>query len=760
MIARVERPADTAAFAFRLSGFDADALLVTGFDGTEGLSQLYEFRVRLCSERADIDPELTLGQAATLEIKGEFGPRYVHGIVRRFEIDEDGPGVTYYEACLVPPQWLLTRRITSRVFQKPRSGSTSVPGILSQVISDAGLPNDSLAFALSREYTEREFVVQYSESDWDFVSRLMEEEGIYYYFEHRADGVGLVVTDQKEIHMPFVDGDEETVAVPYCDPNGMMADRDFIYRVRLAGEMQIGSVTLDDFNFHRPDLELRVNSSGGRFGALSLTDYPGDYRKQAAGQLLADRRLEEQQAGARVAVMSSNVRQFFPGSTFVLTGHPSCDDEYLITAVTHKATQTQSTEGPSTGGAGLRYDAQVRVIPLAIQFRPPRVTPKSRVSGSQTAIVVGPPGEEIHTDEYGRVKVRFHWDQEARHDENASYWIRVSQGWAGGQYGMMFLPRVGQEVIVDFLEGDPDRPIITGRVFNEDHRPPYKLPGNKSISTIRTCTTPGAGGGNEVRFDDAKGDEQLLLYAQRAMHARSRGSSYESVGGNRHRRVRKNSYELVKEQKHSMVNLDLIEEINGGKHLTVGQDVKEFIDGKQHTYIAKQYNVLNGEGIWLGSDASITLWCKGNFIKLDESGVTIVGKTVKINSGGSTSIPMPDSPDVVEEPRSAATTEFGRNVRYDVEPQSPEPLDLDESAAPDGPAEPRIEKEKSWIEIELVDEAGQPVPNERYEITMPDGTTIATGSLDENGLARVAVSEPGTCQINFPALDAAAWERN
>jgi type VI secretion system secreted protein VgrG len=384
------------------------------------------------------------------------------------------------------------------------------------------------------------------------------------------------------------------------------------------------------------------------------------------------------------------------------------------------------------------------------------VTPKALVQGSQTAIVVGPKNEEIYTDEYGRVKVQFHWDRAGVYDEKSSCWIRVSQGMAGGQYGMLFLPRVGQEVIVDFLEGDPDRPIITGRVYNNDHMPSYKLPDHKTISTIRTCSSKGAKGANEIRFDDAKGKEQLFFHAQNALHLRARGSRFESVGGESHETVHKNAFELFKENKHSIVKLDLLEEVEGSKNIKVKGDVREFVEGKQTKFVSKQYNVLNSEGITFASDTSITLWVKGNFIKIDESGVTIMGKVVNINSGGSAGIPMPDGPPPAEEAKPAATTEFGHNVRYQADPDAPPQLDPLSEQPPTKDDE--NETLTSWIEIEMVDEFGQPWPNEPFDLRRPDGK-IVHGRLDAKGQARVGLPAPGVCEICFPKLDAAAWER-
>ncbi len=739
--------ASQADFTFSIGDLDASILRVTSFDGTEGLSELFEFSVELSSDAADLDLEAQLGQNCLLQIRGagdaaQPALRNVHGIAYRIERTGGGSRLTHYRISIVPQHWYLTKRHASRIFQKHNCEDMSVPGIVRKVLLEAGLPEDSFRFVLSAGHEPRDYVVQYRESDFAFISRLMEEEGIYYFFEHSHAGHCMVIGNGDAACKV----DPAAPKAAFREATGLAADSPHVFDLQERREIQTGAVSLDDFDFKRPPTELRAEAAAKRFSTLKTADFPGNYVDHRIGQRFAQIRLEEQQTGAHTLELRATVRTFKPGFRFALLEHPDdrLNGEYLVTRVHHRGQQSQSAEAEALFAPQQQYVAHAGVLPSKIQFRPARKTPRPFVRGSQTAIVVGPEAEEIYTDTYGRVKVQFHWDQQGGYDENSSCWIRVSQGLAGGSYGVMFLPRVGQEVIVDFLEGDPDRPIITGRVYNNDHMPPYALPQDKAISTIRTCSTKGAGGGNEIRFDDTKKSEQLFLHAQNALHIRTRGSRCESTGGDVHRTVGRNSHELVKEKKHTIVKLDLMEEINGSKNLKVDGDVREFFQGKQTTYVDKQYNLLNSGGIWLGSDTSITLWCKGNFIKLDAAGVTIVGKLVNINSGGSADFAEPAAPDVAEEPKPAATTRFGHNTRYSGQPQEP--------------AESQEEQETSWIEIELVDEAGRPCPSEPFEIRTPDGKTIE-GALDQKGMARVLLARPGACEICFPNLDAAAWER-
>ncbi|MEP0846982.1 MAG: type VI secretion system tip protein VgrG [Phycisphaerae bacterium] len=755
MTPSADAPASLADLRFRVAGFDTSELRVTALDGTEGIGELFSFRIRLCSEDDAIDLESMLGLPAALEIDGEHGLRRVQGIIARFERTGHGTNLTHYEAHLVPPHWLLTRRIQSRVFNGKRCPRTDVIGIVSKVLTDAGFPAEALKVATARTYETREFTVQYRESDWDFVSRLLEHEGIYGFFERHDDGCRLVLMDSKDLHEPFVPSGFE---VPYRELSGLVEESEFVFRARAAGEVQFGAVSLDDFNFRLPGKELRLTARSQRFAALEMADAPGDYQDSDRGRRLVHDRLQEQQCARHGVTMTATARGLRPGYRFTLTDHPCArlNGDYLVLSLAHRAEQPQSAEEEAGGSDGSRYEVEIRAIPADVQYRPPRVTPRPTVLGSQTAIVVGPPGEEIYTDEFGRVEVRFHWDQEAEFDAGASCWIRASQGWAGGQYGMMFLPRVGQEVIVDFLEGDPDQPIITGRVYNRDHMPPYMLPDKRTISTIRTCSSPNAGGGNEIRFDDAKGGEQLLLFAQNSMHLRSQGNRYETVGAHQHRTVQKDSYELVKENRHSWVKLDRLEQTDGNLHLRVEKDVKESVLGRKTTHVMKKYAILNSEGLVLESDTSISLKVKGNFIRIDDGGVTIMGKMVNINSGGSADTWEWDSPDTPTLPEPAATTTFGRNCTYASAPAEADALTLQDNPQP--PADDKPETLTSWIEIELVDDFGRPCRGELYIVTEPDGAE-RRGSLNEKGVARVGVKSPGLCRISFPNLDSAVWDR-
>jgi len=749
--------ASASDYDFSIAGADATHLRVTAFKGVEGISELYRFRIALASGDGDWPRDAVLGQPARLRIRGAGTERFVHGIVRRFSRTGEGVRQSRYAAELVPLHWLLTQRRGCRIFQEHNCPDMTVPGIVRKVLADAGLPAGALRFALAHDAAPREYVVQYRESEMDFISRLMEQEGLFYFFEHTADGHCMVVADSAAAHPRAADPE-----IVFRSRSGLVPERDrrVAYRIRDLREIQPGAVELDDFNFTQPQVNLRVVESADGFTALTRSDYPGEYQQESTGRDYARIRLEQQQRDRERIEMLTAARGLEPGRTFELREHPCAplNRAYLATRVVHTARQPQSGEEEAGPAPDRGYRATVQAIPATVTFRPAQRTRVPTVRGSQTAIVVGPQNEEIYTDKYGRVKVQFHWDHEGRYDEHSSCWIRVSHGAAGGQYGMLFLPRVGQEVVVDFLEGNPDRPLVTGRVYNHDQMPPYALPAEKTRSVIKTRSSLEGGGTNEIRFEDRKGHEQLLLFAQRDLHLRCEQDHVETAGRDRHVKVTRNLIERVDESRHCDVALDVRERVGGTRSLEVHGDMTETIRGNRAVQIDADAYLNAGGQVVLESASSLTLKVAGNFIRIDASGVHVVGTQVKLNCAGQTAgvgrailLLEPAGPLIAD---AAAP---GYDVRYQQDRRQQETLDV---ASSDGAGEGEdSEVLRSWIEIELVDEIGQPVPHEAYEIVAPDGETVKSGTLDAQGQARVAVRQPGTCRIRFPRLDAAAWRR-
>ncbi len=826
-----------AQIALQIGEKDPTEFLVTRYRGTEGLCQLYRFELDLVADFQPLDFDAIVGAPTCLSINAENGTRHFHGIISRFEVAGYSGNRYRFRAELVPTVWLLTHRYSSRIFQNKK-----VTEIVAEVLENGGIAGDRFEFDVKQESDPREYCVQYRETDYNFICRLMEEEGIYWCFRQTEDAHILVMTNTST-YIP-IEGDPELCFVP---PGGMVKSADHVGRFRFGQSVRPGAVVLNDFDFKNPKLKLQVSSDNGRDQSLEISDYPGEYVKQAQGSKYARIRAEELETGRKNASGQSNCSRLESGKTFKLIEHPSTDlnAEYLVTRISHQGKQSVSEgtshslgaknllqdsarraitdaarhEDPTIKGLAMGfleilnrlsagdptarrslsqwvfhagqvardlpsvaaalggnplevlsiselldgsrngdgpdvstsvYECVFECIPGNVAYRPPRVAPWPVMRGTQTARIVGPSGEEIYCDEYGRVKVQFNWDREGKFDDKSSCWIRVSQGMAAGQYGFMFLPRVGQEVIVDFIEGNPDCPIIVGRVFNADHMPPYKLPDEKSKSVIKTHSTKGGGGTNEIRFEDLKDKEQVFHHAEKDLHIRVKNDRVENIDNDRHLTVKSNKFELIKQSKHNEVKLDFNEKVGGNFSLKVEGNVGEKFGGN-HQEEASNIFLKAGSNIVVDAGSKITLKVGGSFIAISGGEIAISAASVKINSGGSPGSAPAVSPEAPETPVEADTTEPGKDTTYS---------GGEELAKAEAPKEVAGHKfVQSWIEIELVDESGMPVAGEVVEITGPDGEMLRRTTTGANGVARVLVDDPGTCQISFPNLDGEAWER-
>jgi type VI secretion system secreted protein VgrG len=379
------------------------------------------------------------------------------------------------------------------------------------------------------------------------------------------------------------------------------------------------------------------------------------------------------------------------------------------------------------------------------------------VLGSQTAIVVGPAGEEIYTDKYGRVKVQFHWDREGVYDDKSSCWIRVSHGSAGGGYGMLFLPRIGQEVIVDFLEGDPDRPIITGRVYNADQMPAYPLPDEKTRSYIKSNSSKGGGGTNEIRFEDKKDSEQILIYAQKDFHLNVQEKRIKQIGKDEHETVGGTRFVSIGDKYHLKVKTDWNQQVDGNVSVKVKGDVGEEVSGNQSLKVDGNLYIKAGQNLVLEATQGLTIKVGSNFMKIDPTSLTMIGMPkMNLNSGGSPGQGSPVTLAAAESPEEADGAEPGQDVTYNAQAAEYEALQV--SQMKDEEEQTEAQEEDSWVEIELVDDEGQPCPFEPYELVLPNGRKTR-GRLDKFGLARVDGIPPGPIDMTFPNLDKEGWRR-
>jgi type VI secretion system secreted protein VgrG len=489
-----------------------DVLLMTGFSGTEEMSRLFRYTLQTISSDIAIKPAGIVGKSVSFAVKRADGSlRWFNGIVCRLAAGSVETGFRQYILEVVPWLWFLSRTADCRIFQNKK-----IPKIIEQIFQDLGF-SDYETSEIKGDHPDWEYCVQYRETDLNFVSRLMEQEGIFYYFRHERGKHTLVLADKKSA---YKDCPESEVEHEYSFSG--QAEESTILSWDHRYEYRPGKWAQTDYDFEKPSTSLMTKASSvvqlTGVAKYEIYDYPGEYSDKSYGGSLTTLRMEEDEVPHDVASGTSTCKTFTPGGKFKIKSPilpPESGKAYVVTAVEHFATEPA---GYGTGaGAGPQYSNTFTCIPDNVTFRPARLTPKPTIQGPQTAVVVGPSGEEIYTDEYGRVKVQFHWDREGTKDENSSCWIRVSQGWAGKEWGIVFHPRIGQEVIVEFLEGDPDRPIITGRVYNAEQMPPYKLPDNQTRSTIKSRSSKEgtADNFNELRFEDKKGEEEIYFHAEK-----------------------------------------------------------------------------------------------------------------------------------------------------------------------------------------------------------------------------------------------------
>ncbi|HBI23599.1 MAG TPA: type VI secretion system tip protein VgrG, partial [Nitrospiraceae bacterium] len=560
----VIRSKSEADYTFKAGSYSGNKLRVVSFFGSEGISEMFRYNIDLASLDGEVDFDEVIGQPALLTIHGLKGKRYVHGIVSLFEQTGKEGKWTRYRAEVVPAIWILSRHYTCRIFQ-----TQTIPDIIKKVLTDAGISSDQFRFSLKKTYKPRDYCVQYRESDLSFISRLMEQYGIFYLFEHAEDKDIMVIGNDPVVHVPI----QDPATVIYHAPGTTgVSDQEHIFEYRFNREIRSGAVMLKDFDFKKPRLNLGAEEKINGDGKLEVYDYPGEYEAPDLGKDLAKVRLEEIQSTQKVGSGQSDCRRFIPGYRFTLDkfSRTELNREYLLIQLTHSGNQPQSL-GAEGGGSSsdVMYENRFTCIPSDVSFRPLRLTPRPMIAGPQTAVVVGPKGEEIYTDEYGRVKVQFHWDRDGKQDEKSSCWIRAAQIWAGTGWGAMFIPRIGQEVIVEFLEGDPDQPIITGRVYNGDNMPPYTLPAEKTKSTMKSNSSKGGGGSNEFRFEDAKDSEEIYLHGQKDWTIVIENDKNQKVG--------KDETLEVGENRDKKVGKDQSEDIGDNKTITVGKNHTEKI---------------------------------------------------------------------------------------------------------------------------------------------------------------------------------------
>ncbi|AUM67946.1 type VI secretion system tip protein VgrG [Pseudomonas fluorescens] len=613
-------PANQPRFTLTLDS-GPNELKVLEFKGTEAISQPYRFDLELVSERSDLALEELLHRQAFLGFgEGEGG---IHGQVYSVTQGDSGKRLTRYQISLVPRLAYLRHRINQRIFQH-----LSVPDIVARVLKEHGILADACQFTLGGQYPEREYCVQYGESDLAFIERICAEVGIHYHFRHRPDGHLLVFGDDQTV---FPRLPESTLYLP---DSGMVADEPAIKRLAVRLQTRSTAVTLRDYDFRKPGLLLETHLDNRQRPALEDYRYPGGFSARDDGMYLTRRALERHGADYRVAEGSSDERVFVSGHFMCIREHPreQWNDLWLLTRVDHHGRQPQVLEEAASAGPEefQGYKNTFLATPWDVFFRPPLHHEKPRAHGYQSAVVTGPVDSEIHCDEFGRVKVQLTWDRDGKHDEHSSCWLRVASGWAHDHYGAVMIPRVGMEVLVGFIDGDVDKPMVVGCLPNGANPVPLDLPADKTRSLLRSRSSPGGGGYNELRIEDRKGAEEIYLRAQRnwtqhVLHDQRVQVDHERsivVTGTARHELKADEQRLTHGRRRAEVRQDDHLLVSGERHIRVGSQVLS---------ASQQFHVSAGQHVVLEAGASVTLQAGGHWINIGARGIS---SSVPIEVGG------------------------------------------------------------------------------------------------------------------------------
>ncbi|MFM7967380.1 type VI secretion system tip protein VgrG [Aeromonas sp. A-5] len=643
-------------FTVKVGTLPDPTFVVAGFTLNEALSDPFTLALELASSQPDIDFGAVLDQPCELLVwyEGEL-QRRVNGVVSQFEQGDSGFRRTRYSMEVKPALWRLGLRHNARIFQAQKPEE-----IMGALLQEHGITD--YAFALKNAHVQREYCVQYRESDLEFINRLAAEEGMFYFHEFEQGKHRLVFADNTAA---LIDGP----ALFFNLGNRSLEQGPYVRKFHYRETVRQAEVELKDYSFKTPAYALSHKKLGSELEHQRDTyqhfDYPGRFKQDPSGKSFTQYRLDALRSDAMASRGQSNCSALLPGQTFALSEHPNAvlNTNWQVVSILHTGKQPQALE--EEGGDGATTITNEFTVVKALQTWRPQLPHKPMVDGPQVAMVVGPAGEEIYCDKYGRIKLQFPWDRYGASNDQSSCWVRVSQGWAGGQYGMMAVPRIGHEVIVSFLEGDPDQPIVTGRTYHATNQTPYVLPEHKTRTLLRTDTHKGKGF-NELRFEDEASREQIYIHAQKDMDVVINHIHRQSVGLDQHLTVNQDQFQRVDRHSHRTVAQDDFEQIGQDHHQLIGRhfvqkvmaSLKRFIGGGEITHLdgSRQTSISGGEELVVGAHQrvvvgadsylkatdivleagqALTIKGPGGFIKLDGAGVTISGNVVKINDGGS-----------------------------------------------------------------------------------------------------------------------------
>ena len=622
-------PANETLFTLTIEGLEHD-LRVLEFQGTEAISTPFAIKVELVSERPNLDLESMLHKQAFLAFNNRGNG--IHGQIYRIAQGDSGKRLTRYSLTLVPHLAYLRHRTNQRIFQQ-----RTVAQIISKILEEHAILGDAYQFRLNAIYPPREYCVQYNESDLHFIQRLCREEGIHYHFEHSRHAHLLVFGDDQT---GFPQLDKPTA---YLQDSGMVADEPAIKHFNLRVEARTSRTTRRDYNFEKAGFTVQAAhnpESQSPQPDLEDYDYPGLFVQGERGKPLTRRALERHRADYRQSEGNSDQPTLVSGHFMLLSEHPRNEWNalWLLTEVHHQGYQPQVLEesishAPSPDSEQLEQGYRNRFVatPWDVFYRPQQPYPKPRVLGSQTALVTGPAGEEIYCDAYGRIKVKFHWDREGKADDKSSYWLRVASSWAGGSHGGVTIPRVGMEVLVTFLEGDPDRPVVSGCLANSLNPVPYELPAHKTRSVLRSRSSPGGRGFNELHLEDRAGQELIYLRAQRDMEQNIGHDSRLEVGNERHETIKGNSIAVLQAQDQRTVTSDRKVALQASDYLQVASSSHTRVGQTVVVEAGQEVHLKAGANLILDAGASLTLKAGGHHLVISPAGIF---SSTPIETGG------------------------------------------------------------------------------------------------------------------------------
>ncbi len=795
--------ANSSRFVFTLIGSDTP-LRVTEFEGQESLSTPFQWNVTVATEDANLDLRNLINKSAVLTLLGEEASpteRLIHGFISAASYLSTSNRFSLYRLTLTPQLSYFEHRSGHRIFQ-----DMSVPDIIKQLFSDAKIPGDQIQWKLKKTYQARTYCVQYDENELSFISRLLAEEGIHYHFTHHLDRHVIVLSDSNTAFK----ANDNAPTLPYIQEQSRAYGETSAYRFELNKKVTANNSNLIDFTFTAPKNALIANASNDT-GNRHVVSYPGKFPGRDNGgntQHYAKTRLSQLQHLQEHAIADTN-SLLMPGTRFTLSGasNTSWNQDYLILDISHKGTQPQALEEYASAAA-CTYSNNITCIPSGISYRPERKhLKKPDAQGTTPAVVTGPSGEEIYTDQYGRVKVQFPWDREGSGKETSSCWLRVKQGWAGIEYGSNNIPRIGQEVIVSYENADPDRPLVTGRVYNGKNKTPYALPAHKTRTALKTQSSLKGDGYNEFRIEDKKGQEQLFIHSEKDMDIHVKQDKKSLIQSNHHTTVDGSHYQQ-QNQLHQTIGGANNEKAGKQLSLSVSKDITIKISGAKAVQSGNALYIKSGMKAVLDAGQQLVLKAGAGTVVLDPSGVSITGPIVTINEGGGGGSASAASPTSPAAPVEADKNKAGQNFKSSstgIPPLPPGDAAIKQASAQainfriasktrapvvSIPAPPNTKKakpttkqngtaskasvtpiiapiitsntpskvqEKNWLQLHLHwdDKHKTPIKQQDYTLYLADGST-RSGTLDDKGQAFEENLPEGTVSVEYTHQPTAA----